>query len=208
MYKYICLHIQITNFPQELNMECMCVLVAQSYLTLCDPMDCSPPGSSVYGIFQARILQWVVISYSRGSSWPRDWTCFYFISRQILYHYATWEFFTLLLSKFSKHSQEFQVLQAFTNPGLLSISLPVRRWLSHSYLIVVVFQLLSRASLWPRGLQHTGLPCPSPSPGVCSNSCPLNWWCHPTISPSVVAPPFSEWLWECSMTSPTGFPHS
>ena len=37
-------------------------------------------------------------------------------------------------------------------------------------------------SLWPHGLQHTRLPCPSLSPGFCSNSCPLSWWCHPTIS--------------------------
>ena len=42
---------------------------------LCDPMDCSPPGSSVHGISQAGILEWVAISFSRGSSWPRDWTC-------------------------------------------------------------------------------------------------------------------------------------
>ena len=48
--------------------------VAQSCPTLCDPMDCSPPGSSVHGIFQARILEWVAISFSRGSSRPRDWT--------------------------------------------------------------------------------------------------------------------------------------
>ena len=41
-------------------------------------------------------------------------------------------------------------------------------------------------SLWPRGLQHVRLPCPSLSPGVCSNSCPLNQWCHPTISSSVI----------------------
>ena len=40
-----------------------------------DPMDCSPPGSSVHGILQARILEWVAIPFSRGSSWPRDWTC-------------------------------------------------------------------------------------------------------------------------------------
>ena len=44
------------------------VLVAQSFLTLCDPMDCSPPGSSVHGISQARILEWVDIPFSRGSS--------------------------------------------------------------------------------------------------------------------------------------------
>ena len=43
-------------------------------LTLCDPMDGSPPGSSVHGILQARLLEWVAISFPRGSSWPRDRT--------------------------------------------------------------------------------------------------------------------------------------
>ena len=47
---------------------------AQSGPVLCDPMDCSPGGSSVHGIFQAWRLEWVVISLSRRSSWPRDWT--------------------------------------------------------------------------------------------------------------------------------------
>ena len=47
-------------------------------------------------------------------------------------------------------------------------------------------------SLRPHGLQHSRLPCPSPTPGTCSNSCPLSWWCHPTISSSVV--PFSSCL--------------
>ena len=50
------------------------VLVAQSCLTLWDPMDCSPPGSSVHGILQTRILEWAVIYFSRGSSRPRDQT--------------------------------------------------------------------------------------------------------------------------------------
>ena len=48
--------------------------VAQSGLTLCDPMDCSPPGSSVPGILQARILEWVTTPSSRGSPQPRDQT--------------------------------------------------------------------------------------------------------------------------------------
>ena len=48
--------------------------VTQSCPTLCDPMDCSPPDSSVHGIFQAWILEWVPVSFSRGPSWPRDWT--------------------------------------------------------------------------------------------------------------------------------------
>ena len=47
----------------------------QSCPTLWDPMDCSTPGSSIHGIFQARALSWVAISFSRGSCWPRDWTC-------------------------------------------------------------------------------------------------------------------------------------
>ena len=47
---------------------------AKSCSTLCDPMDCSPPGSSVHGIFQARILDWLAISSSKGSPLPRDWT--------------------------------------------------------------------------------------------------------------------------------------
>ena len=46
---------------------------AQSCLTLCNPMDCTPPGFSVHGILQARIMECVVIFHSRGSSWPRDW---------------------------------------------------------------------------------------------------------------------------------------
>ena len=48
--------------------------VAQSCPTLCDPMDCSLPGSSIHRILQARVLEWVAISFSRGSSQPRDRT--------------------------------------------------------------------------------------------------------------------------------------
>ena len=47
-------------------------------------------------------------------------------------------------------------------------------------------------SLWPHGLQHTRLPCPSPTPGAYSNLCPLSWWCHPTISSFGI--PFSSCL--------------
>ena len=49
-------------------------LVAQLCPTFCDPIDCSLPGSSAHGIFQARLLEWVAIYFSRGSFWPRDWT--------------------------------------------------------------------------------------------------------------------------------------
>ena len=57
----------------------------------CDPIDCSPPGSSTHGISLARILEWVGISFSRGYSWPKDWSRVSCISREIPYHWATWE---------------------------------------------------------------------------------------------------------------------
>ena len=62
-------------------MVCMHAKLLQLCLVLCDPMDCSPPGSLVRGILQARILMWIAMSSSRGSSWPRDWTCISYISR-------------------------------------------------------------------------------------------------------------------------------
>ena len=60
-------------------------------LTLCDPTDCSPPGSSVHGIFQARVLEQDAISYTSGSSQLQDWTWISCVSRQILYRWVTWE---------------------------------------------------------------------------------------------------------------------
>ena len=73
---------------------CVCALCAQSCPTICDQLGCSPLGSSLSGIFQARILQWVSISFSRGSSQPRDQThvsCVSCIGRQILYQCTIWE---------------------------------------------------------------------------------------------------------------------
>ena len=71
--------------------SCRCCLVTKLCLTFCDLMNCIPPGSSVHGISQARISEWVAISFSRGSSWPRDRTCISCTGRWILYHWATWE---------------------------------------------------------------------------------------------------------------------
>ena len=67
------------------------MLVTWLCLTLCDPVDCSPPGSSICGIFQARTVEWLAISYS---FWPRNWTCISCVcckDRQILYHCTSWE---------------------------------------------------------------------------------------------------------------------
>ena len=67
-----------TEYSQYLtitmNGVCVCVLLAQLCPTLCDPTDCSLPGSSVHGILQARTLEWVAMISSRGSSQPRDQT--------------------------------------------------------------------------------------------------------------------------------------
>ena len=74
-----------------------CVLVcsvAQSHLILCNPVDCSPLGSSVHGMSQARISEWDAVSFSRASSQPRDRTCIscvFRIGRRTLNHWATWE---------------------------------------------------------------------------------------------------------------------
>ena len=65
----------------------LCLHAQQCSSTLCDPMDCSPPGSSVHGILQARILEWVAVSFSRGSSQLRDRTriSYFLHCRRILY---------------------------------------------------------------------------------------------------------------------------
>ena len=68
---------------------CVQAKLLQSCPTLCNPMDCGLPGSSVRGILQARILEWVAVSSSRGSSQPRDWTQVFYvfcIGRRVLYH--------------------------------------------------------------------------------------------------------------------------
>ena len=81
LYIYMCVHIYTPCY--------MFAKSLQSCQTLCDPMDCSPPGSSVHGVLQARILEWVAVPSSRGSSWPRDRTHVSWVScigRQIFYH--------------------------------------------------------------------------------------------------------------------------
>ena len=66
--------------------------------------------------------------------------------------------------------------------------------LSHqtTRLLLLFSRSVMSSSLWPYGLQHARLPCPSPTPEACSNSCPLSQWCHPNISSSVI--PFSSCL--------------
>ena len=69
-------------------------------LTLCDPMDCSPSGCSVHGILQARILGWVAILFSRGSSWSRGWTPVLCIAGRF---FTIWE----IVRRFAKVSKQW-----------------------------------------------------------------------------------------------------
>ena len=94
---YVCAHVCLYAY--------VC-LGTQSWLTLCDPMDCSPPGFSFYGIFPARILEWVAITSSWGFSQPRDWThisCISCIGRWILTHSAIQPPGKLCLSNYSAY---------------------------------------------------------------------------------------------------------
>ena len=81
-----------TTWATREAQRCVCVKLLQLYLTLCDPMDYSPLGSSVHGILQARTLEWVAMPFSRGSSRPRSWTYSSPVSpisctgRRVLYH--------------------------------------------------------------------------------------------------------------------------
>ena len=81
--------------------------------TLCDPMDCSPPGFSVHGILQARILEWVAIPFSRRSSQPRDWTRIFCIAGR---------FFTVWDTKGRRNSPQSSLLQYLFLIHTLSVS--------------------------------------------------------------------------------------
>ena len=136
------------------------VWVSQSCPTLCDTVDCSPSSSSFHRILQARICEWVAIYFSRGSAQPRH---------QIWVSCIAGRFFTIWVTRIG-----INVVIIFKKSSYW--------WLLFSCSVI-------SDSLWSHELQHARLPCPSPSPGVCSNSCPLSTWCHPTISSSVIPLP-------------------
>ena len=135
----------------------MKVLGAQSCLTIWDPVDCSPPDSSVHRILQARTLEWVAIPFSKGSSRPRNQTQ---VSRIAGGFFAVW----------------------------------ASREITLYYIYSVQFSSVTQSCLTLRSheSQHTRPPCPSPTPRVYPNPCPLIRWCHPPISSSVI--PFSSCL--------------
>ena len=83
--------------------------VAQSCLTLCNPMDCNPPGSSVHGISQARLLEWGATSFSRASSQPRNRSCISCIGRQILYRWVPREAPKILCKDTVKKAEHWRI---------------------------------------------------------------------------------------------------
>ena len=121
-------------------------------------------------------------------------------SIQFLFFFSFFNFLTALSS-----TRDFSSLTTdwMLEPTSLAFEVPIlSHWItrevpSHTPFLTKIFLFLLAIaqsamsdSLWPHRLQHVRLPCPSPSPGVSSNSCPLSWWCHPTISSSVI--PFSR----------------
>ena len=142
--------------------------VTQSCLTLSDLMDCRLPGSSVHGIFQARVLEWGAIAFSSSGT----------VSIKLPGH--------VLGSIICTYSFAFVVFESiqFLFSGSFSVIQFSSVALSCRTLCVV------SDSLRLHVLQHARPPCPSPISGVHPNPCPLSWWCHPTISSSVV--PFSS----------------
>ena len=150
-------------------------LVAQLCLKICDPMDCSLPGSSVHWAFWARILEWVDIPFSRGSSPSRDHTLVSCICRQIPY----------CLGHQESPAGDRRKQEATKEP---TKQLRIEESVQFNRSVV-------SDSLQPHESQHARPPWASPTPGVHPNPCPLSRWCHPTISSSVV--PFS-----CSQSFP------
>ena len=136
-------------------------MCAQLYKILCDPMDHSLPGYSVLGILQARILEWVAISYSRGSSRPRNQTHIFCISctgRWILFHCTTWEASYILFPLFLRYNWHIK-------STITSLKWSKVKSLSRVQLFVTPWTVAYWAPLsmgFSRQEYWSGLPFPSP----------------------------------------------
>ena len=162
------------------------------------------PGTSVWGDSPGKNTG--AIPSSRGSSQARDQTQVSHIAGRFFIIWATRE-----AKKIFKHSQLWVILK-YLKVSYLEIVKFLRgkyRYLksfSDNYVTAKTFinifitlylyvfsHSVASNSFWPRGLQQARPPCPSPTPRVCSNSCPLSWWCRPTIPSSVIPlPPASN----------------
>ena len=152
----------------------MKVLVTRSCPTLCNPVDCSPPGSSGHEIFQARILEWVAISFLLIHASPIN----SLVGTSV---YTAWV--NTGREEYKFISVPCLCLTWCGRPRCGSL------WRSQLWWDQCLSLLFSHSvmsdSLWPRELQHSRPPCPSPTCGAYPNSCPLSRWCHSTTSFSV-----------------------
>ena len=121
----------------RLRMSGKTVLVAQLCLILCDRMDCSPPGSSVRGILQARILEWVAIPSSRGSSRPRDQTPLSCVEGRFFTIRATDEQVSIAKRRqhMSKEINASPVMVLRQTSNACSVQGPVQRWKDSKYIL-------------------------------------------------------------------------
>ena len=187
----------------------------------CDAMDCSLPGYSVHGLTQARILEWVAISFSRRSFWPKILyhrvtreakNCNYWIKKKacvnfccvlpkffsedcIDFHYNEWICLFVFGPMERKDCGVFKLLSVYwLKTDILMLFSFESSKSEFEHILISLVQLLSYCLTLciPRDCSPPRPPCPSPTPGTCSNSCPSSPWCHPTISTSVV--PFSSHL--------------
>ena len=159
---FLCVYIYIYThtFVGIVCCCCCCCLVTKLSSTVCDPMKNSLPGSSVHGISQVRILEWVAMPSSRGSSWPRYLTQVFGIGRFIFYHWATretWELynnsffgsnlgpiFVLNLSVYAiKYYELYIVTTLYSTPHLLLYHCHFSYWMNSVItLIFLMFQSL------------------------------------------------------------------
>ena len=170
-------------------------------------MDCSPPGSSVPGVLQARILEWIVIPYSRASSWPRNQTWVACIAGSFFTVWAAREALEILESKCFAICNCYKLMIVSKKMLRYWPQLPVNGNLAGNRVFVgdqvktrslgwdlaqqdqcfyIAVQLISHVWLfvtpWTAACQAS---LSSTISQVCSDSCPLSQWCHPTISSSV-----------------------
>ena len=106
---------ELPEKPYNINSESE---IAQSCPTLCNPVDCSPPGSTVHWILQARILEWVAISFSRVSSWPRDQTHISCVSCIAVWFWLETLQVTLEWMIITKGHFSFMILKLFSLKGI------------------------------------------------------------------------------------------
>ena len=175
--QYCCFHL----IPIDTYVQCGgSGLVAKLCLTLTTPMDCNLP-ASVPGISQAWILEWVAISSSRGSSWPRDWAQVSCIGRQILlpgkstFNSKQNSSSFTLGGNWQAHSKMHVTQTMNTRKGDNE-----RTNLKHCFIGIRQFsRSVVSDSLWPHEPQHARPPCPSPTPRVHPNPMSIE-----SVSPS------------------------